>query len=314
MAHSSNLEIPARFSFRPYNAHWEICWAEVVGWGEEPHGLRALMSLAKAGHPIISSDYIPVRVNIPIPDSTSNSSLGMLYGLRNEIAYEITMNRRDIPYGVIKPREDMDNSPYISGRDAFPVLAYCNSAFAKSLMIPKVKPGEKEKNAWVMREEFLNLDDDLISLLRFLNRWGMWDFYPGYNAGTLNADPLPFVLEFPHLLLRQRDNFRRALAGSSTTWLKQDNSLSFSPMDKAPYFLVKRSYCKETITATITIDHLRKAKFGICKLPDCGKLFQHKTQQKKLYCKTEHAHLANVRKLRADAKLAKSKGRKNAKG
>jgi hypothetical protein len=93
--------------------------------------------------------------------------------------------------------------------------------------------------------------------------------------------------------------------------------LRISPINERPYFALERFGCEEAIKATITIHHLANEEFGTCKRNDCRKLFERITQQKRLYCSPKCAHLANVRKLRADARKAKTKSKgaqRNAKG
>ena len=163
-----------------------------------------------------------------------------------------------------------------------------------------------------MRDEFLELEEQSYNLRYFLNRWGLWNPTRGYSAGMSNH-PHPFILAFPHLIWQQRRKYTRALTGPPGAWLKSANPLNFTQLDQPPYFLVERSYCQDAIEATITINKLADAKFGICKREDCGKLFTRRTDQTRFYCSPECAHLANVRKLRAEKKKSESKGRKNAK-
>jgi hypothetical protein len=80
---------------------------------------------------------------------------------------------------------------------------------------------------------------------------------------------------------------------------------------------MESSYCEAAIEATISIDHLRGMKFRLCKLKDCRKPYLVNTRQKRMYCSMAHAHLANVRKIRAEERKAKAKqkgAQSNAKG
>jgi hypothetical protein len=170
-----------------------------------------------------------------------------------------------------------------------------------------------------MRDEFFALGDSFYDALQFLNRWGLWNFDPIYERGsfTLLGTICSFALASPHRLLAQRDSYIRAAAGSARAWLTTATPLSLKETDKRPYFVVERSYCEEAIKATLTIDHLGRVKFGICKRHDCRRLFKRTTAQKRLYCTPECAHLANVRKLRAEKRKSKPRrkaGKRNAKG
>ena len=127
-----------------------------------------------------------------------------------------------------------------------------------------------------------------------------------------SQDSFPGVLISPHRLWSLCDAYIKAAAGSPRSWLTSATPLSLKETDKIPYFIVERSYCEDAIKATITIDHLSKVKFGICKRHDCRKFFKRTTLQKRLYCSPECAHLANVRKLRKEKKKAGAEGRKHA--
>jgi len=172
-------------------------------------------------------------------------------------------------------------------------------------------PDGPPKDAWKVREEFFELAEDLHELRSFLNRWGLWNYQRGYHV-VLHREPHPFALMFPKTLWEERERYRRGLVNKPRTWLTTAKPLSFSPLDEPPYFLIERSCCQGAIEATITIDKLGDAKFGICKRHDCRKLFHRITEQARLYCSPECAHLANVRKLRAEKKKSESKERKHA--
>jgi hypothetical protein len=177
--------------------------------------------------------------------------------------------------------------------------------------LPSLEPESVVKNAWAMRDEFFNLEKDTLALSKFLSRWGLWNSERGYEA-ELGKKPPGFCLAFSHLLWERREHYRRALAGKAREWLSTATPLGLSQINEPPYFSVNRSYCENAIHATLTIDHLSNVRFGICKREDCRKLFQRETQQKRFYCSPECAHLANVRKLRAQQKKTESKRRNHA--
>ncbi len=52
--------------------------------------------------------------------------------------------------------------------------------------------------------------------------------------------------------------------------------------------------------ATIIIDHLRGAKYGFCARVDCGRPFEIETRHQRQYCRTYCAHLAGLRRRRAE--------------
>lgn len=293
MSHASNIEIPARFSFRPYSARWTVAWAKIIGWWEQPtpFGLQPIVQ-PRGG------DKVLVRVDVADND---RGVAGMLYGSAPSCTVEI--HRADVPADVLQPHENRRNAPDIAGRE-FVVLACRKPEF--ETFSPALKPEGIKKDAWEMRDEFLSLENETAALTRFLNRWGLWSHERGYDVGFRQELP-GFVLAFPHLLWERRDHYRRALTRNPRAWLASANHLSFTPINEPPYFLVERFYCEDAIKATVTIDHLANVKFGICKLEDCRKLFKRTSKQRRTYCKPQHAHLANVRKLREDARKTKKK-------
>ena len=293
MTHAFNIEIPARFSFRPYSARWNVAWAKIIGWWEQPTPFGFTPITEPGG-----GDKVLVRVDVP---DINRGVAGMLYG--SAPSYVVEIDRADIPADALQPHENRRNTPDIAGRE-FDVLA-CRKPESETFF-PALKPEGIERDAWKMRDDFFNLAKETRALTRFLNRWGLWSHLRGYSVPIGQNSPA-FVLAFPHLLWEQRDHYRHALTHAPEAWLRAANHLSFSTLSQPPYFVVERFYCEDAIKATITIDHLSKVKFGICKLKDCRKLFQRKTRQKQLYCKPAHAHLANVRELRKNKKKAATK-------
>jgi hypothetical protein len=320
MAQPSNFAIPATFSFRPYRARWVVCRAEIVGWRAEripplgfnvtpvfapvPRAEPTALELEIARHR--SRGKILVSVAVPsLKDGETEPSVGAMLSAP---PYAVEMYCDEIPADVLSPHENRENTPDIAGRE-FYLLACVLPEFAE--IFPKPIPGDVAKNAWSMRAEFFGLEEDSYAIVTFLNRWGLWNTGRGYITG-LGYPTFPFSLVFPQYLWEKRERYLSALAGTARAWLSSALPLTFSRIDKPPYFLVERFYCEDAIQATITIDHLSDVKFGICKRNDCRKLFQRVTQQKRLYCSPECAHLANVRKLRNKKKKAESKGRKHA--
>jgi hypothetical protein len=313
MAQMANFEVLARFSFCPFAGRWKVCSAETVEWWETPDYSFGTPAI---GAPIMKPlkdlaperEQVTIRVEVPNDSEVPNGSddwigLGGLYGLRK--SHKLAVFRDDLPDDVIRPHETRKNAPDISGR-SFTVLVFENPDLSSLLLPSRMKPGEVEKDAWVMRKEFFDLDESDwdFSLWRFLNSWGLWDYGRGFNLYYLSQTPGLLVV-FPHLLLKKRNEYRAGLR-QPHKWLSE-HSLSFSKIDKPPYFLVEHHYCKDAIEATITVNHLEKRRWGFCKRHDCRKYFEHTSGQKRLYCSPECAHLANVRKLRAEKRKAETK-------
>jgi hypothetical protein len=320
MAQLDNFEIPARLSFRPFAARWKVCYAETEEWLEQPDYSFAVPPLrAPLAKPLKSlvheREQVTIRVEVPddSEDSTGQGTLGALYGLA--VSHKLTVFRDDLPDDLIRSHENRKNSPDISGR-GFSVLMFENPDLSSLLLPSRIRPGDLERDAWAMREEFfeLNLSDWDFSVWHFLNSWGLWDYGRGFIPSFREHIP-GITVVFPHLLLKKRHEYRAAL-GQPHKWLSE-HSLSFSKIDKAPYFLVKHHFCGDAIEATITIDHLEKRRWGFCKRHDCRRYFQHISKQKRLYCSRECAHLANVRRLREEKRKAEKEqkgAKRNAKG
>ena len=67
----------------------------------------------------------------------------------------------------------------------------------------------------------------------------------------------------------------------------------------------------DAILATVYVDKLRGLDLQVCALKECNETFEKQSDHGKMYCTNYHAHLASVRRKRAEAKaqrMQKSKG------
>jgi hypothetical protein len=71
--------------------------------------------------------------------------------------------------------------------------------------------------------------------------------------------------------------------------------------------VIKTTNVVATILATIEIDHLRGAKFGLCARPDCPKFFEITSNHDRIYCSQECGHLVSVRNTRERQRSAHAK-------
>ena len=320
----ANFEIPAQFSFQPFAGSWRFASAETLEWAEEP-GLR-LMSF----EPRDNAEKTGVRVRIDVPDMSApgNTGTAFMLGLGSYVSYTVIMDRASIPPDVVQPHENYLNTPDVSGR-LFSGLICQKPEFKDPLFA--LSPGDAKKNAWIMRDEFFNLQADPQlgwdwSVRRFLNRWGLWNYSRGYTEDWASmpirilspSAPLPdrkrdtpdFTLVMPHLLKELREKYRTAILPSNArAWLRS-HPLSLETADERPFFFVRRRFCKDAIEATITIDHLAMRRFGFCKR--CGNQFEQETQHKRNFCSRRCIQAAGVKRWRAKQKL-EAKRRKNAK-
>ena len=63
----------------------------------------------------------------------------------------------------------------------------------------------------------------------------------------------------------------------------------------------------DAILATVYVDKLRGIEFQVCALKECNQTFEKQSDHGKMYCSNYHAHLASVRRRRADAKKKKAR-------
>jgi len=66
----------------------------------------------------------------------------------------------------------------------------------------------------------------------------------------------------------------------------------------------------DAILATVYIDKLRGLEFQVCALKECNETFEKLADYGKMYCSNYHAHLASVRRKRAETKKARQLHRK----
>jgi hypothetical protein len=74
--------------------------------------------------------------------------------------------------------------------------------------------------------------------------------------------------------------------------------------------LLQASDVVSAIFATIEIDHLRGAKFGVCARTDCPKFFEITSRHSRKYCSQYCAHLESVRRTRGRQRKKRAKSRK----
>jgi len=293
--------------------------AETVEWAEEPK-LRSLFTPTDEDP---EKSWLRVRIGSP-------GLYGVALGL--EHPYTVLMDRASIPPDLLPTRANQRNTPNIAGL-RFNVLICMKPEFKDSLWA--LKPEETQKNAWIMRAEFLSLEADPElgwdwTVQNFLNKWGLWEWNRGFKeafgavSGTQlgmlhtmmtgeRTDRPDFVLVSPHLLLKQQEKYAKALLPKNRLpWLRS-HPLSLDTADEFPFFRVSKSCCADAIEATITITHLEGLEFGICKR--CHKSFQKETRHKKTYCSERCFNAAGVQRWREKQRRAAKKGAKrNAKG
>ncbi len=69
----------------------------------------------------------------------------------------------------------------------------------------------------------------------------------------------------------------------------------------------------DAILATVYVDKLRGIEFQVCALKECNETFEKHSNYGKIYCSNYHAHLASVRRKRAQAKKKRKPRKEKAK-
>jgi hypothetical protein len=324
MTQSANFTIPARLVFRPKRARWVVGRATITGRGKgfasrcSDDCYKAVSDLGPYIAPEIGcSNAIHMTVRLEWENMEQTLRGPWLHFRKGHgPLYCLSLPRDPLPSGILLPHEKQYQAGVLAGRE-FRVIVCVLDDWSLSDSADK----SNVMNAWQMRSEFLQLEQETDCLCSFLNRWGHWNNILNESIGNLSCeffngprDPINVVI--PGLIWSERQRYVNALVGTSHSWLSAASPINLNPTDKPPYLVVDCWSCKNAIESTITIDHLSKVKFSVCKRADCRKLFKRTTRQRRFYCSPACAHLANVRQIRAQKKAErKRKGAKqSAKG
>jgi hypothetical protein len=307
-----NFNVPARFTFQPYSVKWSFANAEIVEWVEKPTLRMAFQESAREPE----KTWLRVHIGTAI-----FGGLEALYGVVDSPSCTVLMDRASIPPDVLQPHEDCRSTSDVSGR-SFQVLICQMPEFRDSFW--KLEPGKATKNAWIMRDEFLNLKADAElgwnwSVCQFLNRWGMWGPDRGFTDDwqsrpfrlmppsapqpKLGGDGPDFVMALPHFLKEQQARYRRAVLPSNARYWLRSHPLSLDTEDEFPFFRVRSTCCSNAIEITITIQHLSGFKAGICKW--CLNVFEKEKNYKMSYCGRSCANAASVARFREKQRKGK---------
>jgi len=162
--------------------------------------------------------------------------------------------------------------------------------FRPKLLVDFAREDRDERSlpadAWQLRDAFLRVSSDIQSALAFLNRWGCWTFWSCTRLDTL---------------LAFQKTVRRALISSPEDWFEKESFSGLRLIERTgeyPYSRVSTVECEPAIRATVAIDLLRKAKFGICARRDCKQPFAITSHHRRKYCSQYCGHLESVRRSR----------------
>jgi hypothetical protein len=160
-----------------------------------------------------------------------------------------------------------------------------------------------ERDAWVMRDEFLSLPKKNRALGKFLNKWGHWDFsqLKRLNETMRNLKDVSWLMHYvvPDLVWEQQEFYKQALSGDMRSWISQRGRIpSPQPSSTPPFLAITDRHCVPAIETTITLDKMRDIPFRICQRPNCGTLFKLASKRVRLYCTYDCAHAEAVRRGR----------------
>lgn len=187
-----------------------------------------------------------------------------------------------------------------------------NSLGADLAAVPETGKPQRRLDAWELRDDFLRLKNDA-QLLGFLNRTGSFMLMGGarrkrwyWEWQRLIRD---LVLHKPERWSRMRKAFRPELA----EWADPDTrkglvaELKFRIDSDAPAAEVLVVGVLRGMMASIHIDHLSGAQFGVCERADCAMPYRIESAHRRKYCDPYCAHLESLR--RARKRWKSSKGR-----
>jgi hypothetical protein len=194
-----------------------------------------------------------------------------------------------------------------------------------------------EIDGWELRRSFLQLKDgNAKTVFSFLQQVGVWELKDPRVRNSRPEEPAQFLNGyFGSRLLRgeilkvRRDHLQKTAQWWNDALLDraalkkrfgsppvaaseeihkyiyawQTATFNELPMhiewdSGRPFAVVETVTGWEMIIATIHLDLLRGARFGICKRKDCGISFPKLSKHEKKYCSVKCAHLVAVRKSR----------------
>jgi hypothetical protein len=170
-----------------------------------------------------------------------------------------------------------------------------------------------------LRQQFFDLAEDTEDLLKFLNRFGAWNYrkeYGYWRREHLDADSedrrsFPKFIELPDHFWSFRSYLKRRIEKASddlSTWF---NGLVEPPrleqIPTYPYHAISLSYVEEGLITSLSLELLREVRLALCARPDCRKPFSI-TRAGKLFCSEKCARCMVTRRGRAKKRIEQSKG------
>ncbi len=295
MSQAISISVDVRFHFQ--RLHWEKRRARVVGYEHEAAPRGTLTAIPRLGGNEIALKLLTAT----------------RYGDWQDISTAVFA-----PLGSGEPSILTTTYPPASGPFAglygpreFDILIAAGSPVTQA-----GKGQERQGDAWKMRDEFLALPNTDNALVRFLNKWGKWNWFHLRDITHPGIADLTDVSWFvfyaaPELIWERQRFYKAALSGNARDWLAHYARVPAPKRVSAPPFLaITDEFCEAAIETTITMDKLRDVPFRICERPDCGKLFELKSRRAKQFCSYECAHLTAVRRGRQTQRDARqtSKG------
>ena len=170
-----------------------------------------------------------------------------------------------------------------------------------------------------LRQQFFDLVEDDEDLLKFLNRFGAWNyrkdngFWYGEddNSDIEDRRSFPKFIESPEHFWSFRDHLKRRIEkASDDLWTWFDGlvePLRLEQIPTYPYHAVGLSYVEKGLITSLSLELLGEVRLALCARPDCRKPFSI-TRNGKLFCSEKCARCMVTRRGRAKKRIEQSKG------
>lgn len=201
----------------------------------------------------------------------------------------------------------------------------------KGIMLPKAPPLPEYTNGVDLRERFMDVrkeDEWLAFLIQFgrfsqllameqQHGWSVSELFrwQGVFAQLARIRPENWGKFIDSLISPKSGSNILAVKGALNLASRYTVEFHWQGLPQIDWFgakhvaVIETSDVVSTILATLQIDHLRGAKFGVCARPDCPRFFEITSNHKKKYCTMYCGHLESLRRMRKRQKSEAKKGK-----
>jgi hypothetical protein len=160
------------------------------------------------------------------------------------------------------------------------------------------EPNPRPIDPYYMREEFLSLRHDERELLRFLDKYGLWE-----NEEPMEVNEYWDFQEFLRATLLSGKGIRgqllsRSAFGKLPGPLHKSLTIDFEYNKGGLQFVTRTIGCLDAIIASMQIDVIRDTKYKKCARHDCPIVFVVNSQHKRKYHNESCKHVEVMRRSR----------------